>query len=183
MIDNQTQQAFWISSDKQLDPWTASYFNKVTERQVLPVLYNDGPSIGWMSAAPVSYPAVPIISLQEDIVKVNGRQITIRIESSQQPVKKKIVLDGVHVLYSTINGQRYTDSPQTNWTINAVGLRDEELVIELLVQPEKPFSVKVKETAYGLENIINSMPAYLLNSPVVQNNTRAIISVLKFDKH
>ncbi|MBK8814670.1 MAG: M20/M25/M40 family metallo-hydrolase [Methylococcaceae bacterium] len=183
VFDNQSQQAFWLSSDTQPDPWTASFFNKVTEMQALPVLYSDRPSIGWMSVAPVFSSAVPKMSLQEDIVKVNGRHVKIRIETSKHAVKQKIVLDGADVLYSKINGQRYTDSRQSTWAINAVGLRDEELVIEFLVEPEKTFTVKVKETAYGFENIINSMPSYLINSPVVQNNTRSIISVLKFDKH
>lgn len=181
-LDSQGQNAFWLSADKQMDQWTSAFFNKPKKMQFLPEIFGDQLSKWWVSPAPVFSISPPIIEKLQDSLTLSGRNVKINIKSAKQSSRLKISLEGADVLSSKIEGQVYSDFRQTHWNLNLVGLFNEGLVIEFIVQPDRPFIIRVLGINFGIEEfLLKPLPSYLINSPSELSDTKISVNTLKVE--
>ncbi len=178
------QHAYWLSSDKQLDGWTSTYFPNIRAKKHMPGLFGDSFPPLWAAPAAVLTLQAPTIETLEDIAiagtSPGQRQLKIRVKSSRHAPKMKVAIEGIDVLQSKVAGQPYTQSPRTHWRLDSVGLNDEGLVIEFLVKPGIPFSIRVIDFSYGLPAITSMpRPASMISSPSELSDTTAVVKVLE----
>ena len=184
-LNSSGQRAFWLSTDNQLDQWTSVFFPNGQAKQQVPKIFGDRFPAMWAAQAPVLALQKPMIETLED----NGisdksaekRKIKIRVKSSRLAPKLTITIEGIAVLQSKVAGQLYSQSPQLNWSLDSVGLNDEDLIIEFVVKAGVPFKVRVIDFTYGLP-VINpiSRPSAMTDKPSEFSDTIAAVSVFNF---
>ncbi|MEQ1544781.1 M20/M25/M40 family metallo-hydrolase [Methyloglobulus sp.] len=152
-LNSTQQQAFWLSSDKQLDEWTSTYFPNIEAKRQLSELFGDNSPSLWAASAPLLTLPSPTIETLEDsaIADKNSdkRKIRVRIKSPRHAPKIKVTIEGIDVLYSKVAGQLFSQSPQSHWKLNSVDLIDEDLIIEFIVKTGAPFTVRVIDLSYS----------------------------------
>jgi hypothetical protein len=153
-FDTSSQKAYWLSTDKYLDRWTSAFFSNVSEKQPVSSLLGGKYSNMWLVAAPAFAAPAPDMEILEDKMLKgkagNTRKLILRVKSLRNASKLKITAEGITVISSIIAGQQYTVIPDTNWSIDYFGLDAEGLNIEITVNADKPFVLRIMDVAYGL---------------------------------
>ena len=185
-LDNSGQRAFWLSTDKHLDEWTSAFFPTIQAKQQVPELFGDSFPAMWAAPAFLLAFQPPIIETLEDSAisdnSAGKRQLKIRVKSPRHAPKLKVMIEGIAVLQSKVAGQFYSQIPQTHWGLDSMGLIDEDLIIEFMVNAGIPFTVRVIDFSYGLlATVLNPRPAGMISKPSEFSDTTAVVSVINFD--
>ncbi len=186
VFDNAEQKAFWLSTDKQLDQWTSKYFPNIPAKQSVSTLMGSHYPLMWISPAPHFPMQAPKVETLEDIaITENGavkRKLKLSVISANQVSKLKLTIDDINVLASSVAGQRFTDTPQSHWQLDSVGLNEQALVIDIIVQAGTPFTLRVLGIAYGLPPGKGyQRPSNFISKPSEFSDTRSTITVVRYN--
>jgi Peptidase family M28 len=179
------QRAFWLSTDKQLDEWTSAFFPNAQAKQQVPAIFGDSFQAMWSAPAPLLALQSPTIETLEDTALSDAipgkRKITIRIKSPRQAPKIKVAIEGIDVLHSIVAGQTFSQSPQSHWSLDSVGLIDEGLIIEFIVKAGVPFKVRAIDFSYGLPaKPLIPRPLSMISKPSEFSDTTAVVNVIGY---
>jgi Peptidase family M28 len=181
VLNSSEQRGFWLSTDKQLDQWTSLFFGKAPEKHQMPALLGDSPAKMWIAPASTITLPSPDIEKLEDISMSGKRKLRIRIKSLRLATKLKVSIEGASVNVSKVAGQLFSASWQSHWEIDSVGLIDEDLTIELMVNARAPLRIKAVDFSYGLPDLIPSpRPAYMMSKPTEFSDTTAVVNVKEY---
>jgi hypothetical protein len=175
------QHAFWLSSDKQLDEWTSTYFPNIKAKRQLPELFGENSPSLWAASAPLLNLPSPTIQTLEDsaITGKNAdlRELKIKVKSTRHAPKLKITIEGIDVLESTVAGQTYSKYPQSQWSLNSVGLIDESLIIKFIVKAGIPFKVRAIDFSYDIPvTTQKTQPIAIISKPTEFSDTTAVVN-------
>ena len=143
-------KAYWISRDAQLDRWNQPLFAAETKQRSLPDIFGASPREYWVAAAPANAQLqAPDIEVVRDAVVSGNRELTIRVRSSRKAPAMTIKVEGVEVTKSTVQGHAYSTSAKAKWMVDAYGMGDEWLDIDLQVTAGVPFELRAHDETYG----------------------------------
>ena len=180
-FDSETQQAYWLSNDVNLNPELSGYFQSVKVRQRVPNIFGDTSQTFWAASAPMLPLQPPIIEILEDKVINDIRTLKLKARSMRQSPKLKVFLEGAEVYSSKIAGQVYSNRLQKNWFVEAIGMTQEDLDIELQVKSGKPFNIKLMDISYDLAvRFLAPMPKTPIPSPHEYSDTAIVVTRLRF---
>jgi Peptidase family M28 len=184
-LNSSGQRAFWLSTDKQIDQWTSTFFPKTQEKQYLAEIFGDRFPAMWTSIAPVLPLQAPMIETLENSAildkSTEKRKIKIRVKSSRQAPNLKVTIEGADVLQSKVAGQIYSQTPLPHWSLDSVGLIDEDLLIEFIVKAGIPFRVRAIDFSYGLPAaVLNHRPSSMISKPTEFSDTAAVVNVINY---
>jgi hypothetical protein len=184
-LNSEEKRAYWLSTDQQLDKWTSTLFANSKAKQQVPEPFGDSFPAMWVSPAPLLALQKPIIQTWEDnIVNDNGvdrRKIKVQIKSPRQAPKLKVFIEGTDVLRSIVAGQLYSETAQSHWQLDGIGLNNKDLIIEFVVKSGVPFKVKAIDFSYGLPAaILKPRPAAMISKPSEFSDTIATVNVLGY---
>ncbi len=185
VLNDSKQNAYWLSTDRQLDQWTATFFPKAEDKRLMASLLGSNYPDMWMASAPVLAQPSPILEILEDSLLIDkatlNRKLTIRVKSTRNAPKLKIMAEGVSVLSSTVAGWPYTTTPGPNWRLDSIGLNGEGLDIEIIVNAGKPFVLRLIDVAYGLPAAGQQpRPPFTISRPGEFSDTSIIAKVFRF---
>jgi hypothetical protein len=180
-LDSNTQSAYWLSTDKQLDHWTKTFFGNQKEQRYVPGIFGGAPLKLWSADAPILSLSPPEIETLDDSTSDGKRTLTIKIKSARHTPKLNMTIEGIEILASKVAGLAYTSAPQTNWRLKAYGLNDEDLVIEITVKPDKPFTLRISDVSYGLPDIKQTVrPSDSIAKPGEYSDTVVVVKHVRF---
>ncbi len=175
------QQAFWLSSDKHLDKWSAAYFPDNTKRQSLPAIFGHDEYKYWLAKAPVAdYPA-PAVTVLQDVSTAQQRLVTLAVKSLRDAPHLQIQVEGAVVLQSTVAKQSYNQLPERHWQLEAYGLRNEGLTISLTLQPGIHFTLRAIDSTYSLPDFLpQPRPEDSIPKPSKYSNNTLVVTTINF---
>jgi Peptidase family M28 len=184
-LNSSGQRAFWLSTDNQLDQWTSAFFPKTQAKQQVSSIFGESFSEMWVATAPVLGLQKPTIEILGDNAisdkSSDKRRINIRVKSTRQAPKLKVTIEGIDVLQSKVGGQLYSQSPQHHWSLDSVGLNEEYLIIEFMVNAGVPFVIRAIDFSFGLPAIIqNHRPSSMISKPSEFSDTTAVVNVVDY---
>jgi Peptidase family M28 len=179
------QQAFWLSTDKQLDEWTSTYFPNSQTKQNIPELFGENFPPLWAAKAPLLSLQAPTIETLEDSAiadkSSDKRKLKIRVKSPRHAPKIKITIEATDVLQSKVAGQLFSQSPQPHWCLDSVGLIDEDLIIEFMVEAGVPFTIRAIDFSYSLPAaILRPRPSSMMSTPSEFSDTTTVVSIVGY---
>ncbi len=185
VLSSSGQRAFWLSTDKQLDEWTSAFFASPQAKQHLPELFGDNFPAMWAAPVPMLALQSPTIETLEDSAlsdkNSDKRKIRIRVKSPRHAPKLKVTVEGADVLHSTVAGQLFSESLQPHWSLDSVGLIDEDLIIEFMVKAGIPFKVKAIDFSYGLPaTTLNPRTSFIISKPSEFSDTTAVVNFIYY---
>jgi Peptidase family M28 len=180
-LDSKGQSAYWLSTDKQLDQWTSTYFPKAQAKQAVSALMGSGYPAMWVAQAPLlTLPPPTLETLEDSVIKgnpANKRKLTLRVKSARMAPKLKVTIEGCAVLSSTVAGQPYTKFAEAHWRFDSVGLNEEALDIEIIVNAGNTFAIRVVDVSYGLHaDGQNSRPSSMISKPSEFGDSTLVIN-------
>jgi hypothetical protein len=180
-LNAQEKRAFWLSADKELSQWASAFFALPNKPQQLPEIFGDNAKALWAKPAPLLALPPPIVETLEDRTISGQRKLTIRVKSIRQAPKLKVTVEGVGVLQSTVGGQPYPQDVRSRWQLNAVGLGKEGLIIGLVVEPGRPFIVRVIDISQGLGQQHHiQLPKIVIDSPAEFSDADLVANVKRY---
>jgi Peptidase family M28 len=157
-------EAYWLSTDSQLDEWTTNFFPNNPAKQIVPQIFGaDFPTKFWVAPAPLTNLPAPILSVLSDSTQNGLRHLTLLLTSQLDSPRIKLWSEGAEILSSTVSGQIYTQIPNTPWQLDTVGMA-EGVVVDLIVAANNPLTLRAVA-------ITNTLPEFTL--PVRPKNTIA----------
>jgi hypothetical protein len=180
-LDSNKQQAYWLSTDKQLDHWTKTFFNNQKEKHRVPEIFSGAPLNLWSADAPALPLSPPEIEKLADNVIDSKRILKLKVKSIRHAPKLSIEIEGVEILNSKVAGKAYSQSPQANWRLDSFGLNDEDFVIDITVKPGIPFTVRITDFSYGLPELkLTQRPSDTIPKPGEYSDTTAVVKIIGF---
>jgi hypothetical protein len=156
--DGDSGRSYWISSDAELDSWTARFFPGVRARKPLPEIFGAHSESVWAAQAPdlgIAPPALTVISDRRD---GNRRSVELEIRSLRHAPDHFVEIEGTPVLQSSLNGHLLTSATQTDWSVSIAGFADEPARLAFVVAAHQPFRLRVLENGYGLPALVPTPP-------------------------
>lgn len=169
MLDLDSNQASWLSTDPAPDEWTSQFFAKnpqATAQAIEPPqhthLYrSDGHDFtGYpvmKAPAPVAAGAGPAIRVVADSVHDGLRELVLHIDSSHATSMLLQTRNGAGVLSASVFGQPLNPG-RSEWHLNVHLFPREGLDLTLCVEPDKPVDLAILETSHGLPDIPGVVP-------------------------
>ena len=180
-IDGSTGKALWLSSDKDLDEWTRTFFPGNPERRPIPELFGEKSGYYWAAAAPKFVLPVPTIEVLTDSTAANIRKITIQVRSLRQAPKLSLSLEGTGVISSKVAGRLFSQAFRREWSLKGFGIPEGGLNIELNVQAGSPFKIKVIDFSYELPRTgFQPRPSNMIAQPFGLSDTTMVVNTFAF---
>jgi hypothetical protein len=180
-LDGATGKAFWLSADKTLDAWTKTFFPDHPVQRQVPEILGDGSGVYWVAPAPVFALQAPGVEVLEDGVASGIRKITIRVRSLRHAPKLNVVVEGAGVLASKVQGRLFSQTLRQAWRLKSFGMAGEGLVIELHVQADATFKIRVIDFSYELPRTnLPSRPSGMIPRPFGLSDTTAAVKTIAF---
>ncbi|MFT5102649.1 MAG: hypothetical protein ACI86C_000291 [Candidatus Latescibacterota bacterium] len=189
--DADTKEAYWVTYDKILDPWTKGYLgdNPKEAKEYVSNAAGSKYNSGYSYAAKAPYKAVALFEtvLNKDTIWENLRHITLTILPRRNVHEISLYADkDIPFSNMTFNGQRVSSDTTNNRFFNRKhnGLLrysvsgNDSLELSYSVPKDKPVAIKVAEYSFDLlthqDFTINQRPAHTMPKPFV--NTDAIVT-------
>lgn len=149
-LDGNAGKSYWISRDAELDSWNKPFFAAETQQRTLPEIFGASPRKYWAAAAPAyAQLQAPEIEVVRDGAVGGNRELAIRVRSSRKAPAMTVKVEGVEVTKSTVHGHAYSTSAKEKWMVDAYGMGDEWLEIDLQVKAGVPFQLRAQDETYG----------------------------------
>ncbi len=177
-------QAFWVSTDQQLDSWTKTFFSPDSKKQVANNLFGTTQQMFWLHPAPAMHYQAPVIQVLSDSVTASGasksRHVVIEIRSPRQAPKIVIRIEGASVSKSSVQAHDFSADYHGNWELTVLGMQDAPVRLDLQLAPDTPFTVRVRDVSYGLPPTdFAPRPANMMSQPFRSSDTAQALSVLE----
>ncbi|MFA5058696.1 MAG: hypothetical protein WC485_11325, partial [Opitutaceae bacterium] len=164
-LDLDTNRAFWISNDRQLDEWTSQFFPPGMAK---PDPDPKGPR--WKAPAPVASIQGPQLEVMADRVVAGTREIRLRLTSPRQvPEAGLRVAPPTEVLSAAVNGSPIEGGK--DWSVQ-FGVFPRSGAIELTLKVAsanggEPLTIAVEEKTFDLRAAppFRPRPDYMIPRP------------------
>lgn len=169
-LDLDTQKAFWMSADKELDEWTSRFFPVTAQDPSRGAITEFVPwdrSEYWKAPAPIAAYAGPQLQVISDTVKNDARELTLRVTAPDKPSELGLsMVSDAEVLSATVFGEP-VDGARQDWHMSFRGFPREGADITLKIAPAARVAVKTDERLYGLPDLpgVPPRPDYMESEP------------------
>jgi hypothetical protein len=164
--DGQSGKAFWLSSDTQLNRWSAPLFAGVAAPRALPTLFGQASPQMWAAPAPPLDLAPPQVDVLSDQRSGALRKLVVDVLSEREAPMMFITLEGATVLRSSVNGRSLTLAPRADWSVGAYAIGADGIRLSLEVEAGKPFLIRVRDRSFGLPpGLVPARPPGLIAQP------------------
>ena len=181
--NEQTAQTLWVSDDEQLNSWSRQFFPGTAQRQKLPAMFGDNAALFWTSPAPefgISAPTITVLSEQRE---AKLHKLEIEVKSLRLAPSFLVSIDGAKVMKSKLNGRVLNDAPRDTWSLLASGIKADGIRLLLEIEPDKAFTIRVRERSFGLpKNDYSSRPPEIIVQPFASSNSTQSVRFLDFEK-
>jgi hypothetical protein len=179
--DGITGKSYWLSSDHELDAWTRTFFQGEKERRRLPDVFGSHVRLLWTASAPSMDLPLPVADVLEDKVIQGERHLSLRLKSPRHAPKTNMIVEGVDVLRSDIEGHVLNARSQENWQMIAYALPDEGSVVRLVLKSGAPFVIRLIDISHGLSlDKKRERPAGVTVRPTYNGDDLLVTNVIKF---
>ena len=154
LLDADTDKAFWMSSDKNLDDWTSQFFKEDINKSQIEISPFRLVS-GWKAPAPKISLEPPEIAINQDIAKGNSRKLQLQLNSLRQAdnIQVQVKVPG-GILNASINGKLLdlSEFSQNQGSLNFVyhGLPSDGISLTLSANSTKPIEITLRDYSNGL---------------------------------
>jgi hypothetical protein len=105
-LDLDAGKAYWLSADQTTDEWTSRFFPPGTPRAEVAEFKPGERALCLKAPAPVAPLAGPSITVLNDTVRDNVREITLRVTCPDKPSLLRLGVSGSKVLSAAVFGQQ-----------------------------------------------------------------------------
>jgi len=180
LLDSGTGNAFWVSGDDKLDSWNAQFFKGVAAPRLAPDLFGGNTYPFWVNRAPAVALKAPRVDVLEDKTINGTRTLTLNIASLRAAPRLKVIVEGGTVVSSRVQGRPPTKEQRKRWSLNAYGMADQELHIELEVIRADNLEVRVTDFSLGFpDQLVEPRPAGFIVQPFSAGDTTQVMTVRK----
>ena len=154
LLDADTDKAFWMSSDKNLDDWTSQFFKEDINKSQIEISPFRLVS-GWKAPAPKISLEPPEIAINQDIAKGNSRKLQLQLNSLRQAdnIQVQVKVPG-GILNASINGKLLdlSEFSQNQGSLNFVyhNLPSDGISLTLSANSTKPIEITLRDYSNGL---------------------------------
>lgn len=169
-LNNDNNEALWISSIQYTDEWKSQFFNN-PEFKPLPDLFPNL-NIKYLQNKAQVYPqSLPEMSVVSDSANNGVREINLKIRTARNAQNCQISISkDAYLSTLSINGKRvsneafYTDKSSRFYTLYYFGLSEKELELKLDCISTKKIEVVVVESKLGIPQFegYKMMPDYII---------------------
>ncbi|MBI1318408.1 MAG: M20/M25/M40 family metallo-hydrolase [Candidatus Hydrogenedens sp.] len=153
-----TNEAFWISQDKQLDDWLRNFFSDVNDRQSVDEFVYGFGGKALKAAAPLTDAPQPEVDVLSDASEGGKRTLRLKVRSPRKAARIDIALaPGTQVYGATLQGNPLggaSGEPQVGegeaWRARYQGLPYDGLDLMLVVDDGVPLDLAVREESFGV---------------------------------
>lgn len=166
-LDATAEKAHWLSADRDLDPWTATYFP--AEREQAPSIAVPFVRLTRQSEASIIPLPPPSLTVLEDVTRGGVRALRLRLMSARgAPWLLAEVTSPTTVIRAVVDGRRVEElargeqgnpgEPDARWGFTYMGLPQEGIEWSLEVEGGGPIEIRLMDRTYEL-------PGELLSGP------------------
>ena len=183
-VDGNSGRTLWISRSDELDEWTAPMFPEGAAPVAEPAIF--GPDAPPFWAGPVADApalAAPLIEVLADETKGARRHVTARVRSQRAAASLTVRVDGTRVLASRVDGRRLPVDTDGLWRLEAHGLGDDWLTVDIEVAAGTPFQLRIYDESYRFpDGALPPRPPHLVaDSSRPSSDTVRTVQTRKFD--
>jgi len=173
-LDLDTGQAYWLSGDEKTDEWTSQFFPAGTPRVELGEFLPGDRDLYLKAPAPVASMAGPTITVPQDAVRDNVREITLRVMCPDKSTSLRLRFTGPKVHSARVFGEEIRGGE--HWGMRLRLMPQEGIEIMLKVEPSAPLEVSTIEERPALpESLpIPPRPKYIIPEPNTVHHSRSL---------
>lgn len=180
-LEGSTGKAFWLSTDEYLDRWTRTFFPGDTVQRKVPEIFGDRHWRFWAAPAPAFALPAPAVEVLTDSVTAGIRKINLQVRSLRHAPEFDVYVEGSEVLSSQVQGRIFSPAPLREWRLDAFGIAQEGLNIELKVKAGVPFTIRVIDFSFALPPAdFPPRPADMIPQPFGLSDTTAVVKTIAF---
>jgi hypothetical protein len=181
-LDSVSGKAFWLSSGKELDEWTRTFFTNAKDKRQIKEIFGEKSMNYWVGSAPPLPVPAPEVTVLEDSIKSGVRKINIRVRSLRLAPEFRVFVEGASVLGSKVENRIISQALDPDWGFQGFGFSERGLIMELDVKVGSPFKIRVIDISYGLpQTIALPRPKYMIAQPTGLSDTTAVVNTLAFN--
>lgn len=181
-LEGATGKAFWLSTDESLDRWTRTFFPGDAVQRKVPEIFGDRRWRFWAAPAPAFALLAPAVEVLADSITANVRKINLQIRSLRHAPEFDVYVEGAEVLSSRVQGRIFSPAPLRQWRLDAFGIAEEGLNIELKVKAGTPFKIRVIDFSLELPPAdFPPRPADMIPQPFGLSDTTAVVRTVAFE--
>ena len=173
-LDLDTGEAYWLSGDEKTDEWTSQFFPAGTPRVELGEFLPGDRDLYLKAPAPVVSMAGPSITVPQDAVRDNRREIVFRIVCPDKPSSLYFRVTGVEVHSARVFGEEVRGGE--DWGIHFRLMPKEGVELTLKVDSSTPLKVGMIEEHLALPASlpIPPRPKYIIPEPNTMHHSRSL---------
>lgn len=181
-LDGASGRSLWISRADELDEWNAPMFPANPTPSSEPSIFGPDAPPFWVAPAPPQDDMLPPeIELISDQREAGHRHLALRIRSKRAAANLTVRVDGTDVLASQVDGRALPSRSDGLWKLEAFGLGDAWLRLDLQVKPDAPFQLRVYDESYGLPAVAPRPTHMIADSSRPSSDTVRAVQIRKFD--
>ena len=181
-LEGSTGKAFWLSTDEDLDRWTRTFFPGDAVQRKVPEIFGDRHWQFWAAPAPVFALPAPAVEVLADNITAGTRKINLQIRSLRHAPEFDVYVEGTEVLSSQVQGRIFSQTLLREWRLDAFGIAQEGLNIELKVKAGAPFKIRVIDFSFALPPAdFPPRPADMIPQPFGLSDTTAVVRTIAFE--
>ena len=157
-VDFDAEEAWWLSSAREMDAWLVQYIPEGSPRQrpgsFLP--YDQHRYL--RAAAPLAADGPPVVNVLSDVVEEGRRKLALHVNSPRDPqriwlrVESDTQVHGASVLGHDLEGG------ERHWEMRMEIMPREGVELRLETDPDSPLSFSLREMTYGLPELPGFVP-------------------------
>lgn len=158
----QKNVSLWLTPQRNLDRKTLSMFGESSVQKTLPELFGKELARSawtyWSAPAPDAGIAAPIVSIQSDQLIDNQREIVIHITSPDSASNTRIQIEGVSVLFASIQDQVLSKTAKEKWMTSVHAIPKTGVTLRIRLAKDltgKNGKIRVTDTFYALPSKLN----------------------------
>jgi hypothetical protein len=173
-LDLDTGQAYWLSGDEKTDEWTSQFFPAGTPRVELSEFMPWAHELYLKAPAPVVSMAGPSITVLQNAVRDNRREIVFRVVCPDKPSSLYFRVTGVKVHSARVFGEEVRGGE--DWGIHFRLMPKEGVELTLKVDSSTPLKVGMIEEHLALPASlpIPPRPKYIIPEPNTVHHSRSL---------
>lgn len=153
----QKNQYVWLAPQANLNRQALSMFGASTEQKTMPELFGKEHPRGtwkyWTATAPDAGIAAPVVSIQSDQLIDNQREMVIHIASPDSASNTRIQIEGVSVLFASIQEQILSKTAKEKWMTSVHAMPKAGVTLRIRLAKDrvgKNGKIRVTDTFYSL---------------------------------
>jgi hypothetical protein len=173
-LDLDTGEAYWLSGDEKTDEWTSQFFPAGTPRVELGEFLPGDRDLYLKAPAPVASMAGPTITVPQDAVRDNVREITLRVMCPDKSTSLRLRFTGPKVHSARVFGEEIRGGE--HWGMRLRSMPQDGIDLMLKVEPSAPLEVSTIEERPALPESLGipPRPRHIIPEPNTVHHSRSL---------